>query len=72
MMYDVPGEIGGVSVAQGDLVFGDTDGIIVIHSQSISQVVNQALSKVSAENTVRDEIRAGDTLLDIFSRHKIL
>ena len=72
MMYDVPGEIGGVSVAQGDLVFGDTDGIIVIPSQSISQVVNQALSKVSAENTVRDEIRAGDTLVDIFSRHKIL
>ena len=72
MMYDVPGEIGGVSVAQGDLVFGDTDGIIVIPSQSISQVVNQALSKVSAENTVRDEIRAGDALVDIFSRHKIL
>ena len=72
MMYDVPGEIGGVSIAQGDLVFGDTDGIIVIPSQSISQVVNQALSKVSAENTVRDEIRAGDTLVDIFSRHKIL
>ena len=72
MMYDVPGEIGGVSIAQGDLVFGDTDGIIVIPSQSISQVVNQALSKVSAENTVRDEIRAGDMLVDIFSRHKIL
>ena len=53
-------------------MFGDTDGIIVIPSQSISQVVKQALSKVSAENTVRDEIRAGDALVDIFSRHKIL
>ena len=72
MMYDVPGEIGGVSVSQGDLVFGDTDGIIVIPSQSISQVVKQALSKVSAENTVRDEIRAGAARVDIFSRHKIL
>jgi regulator of RNase E activity RraA len=72
MMYDVPGEIGGVSVAQGDLVFGDTDGIIVIPSQSISKVVNQALSKVNAENTVRDEIRTGDALVDIFARHKIL
>jgi 4-hydroxy-4-methyl-2-oxoglutarate aldolase len=72
MMYDVPGEIGGVSVAQGDLVFGDTDGIIVIPSQSISKVVNQALSKVNAENIVRDEIRTGDALVDIFARHKIL
>lgn len=72
MMYDVPGEIGGVSVALGDLVFGDVDGIVIIPSQSISKVLNQALSKVDAEDTVRDEIRAGDALVDIFSRHKIL
>lgn len=72
MMYDVPGEIGGVSIALGDFIFGDIDGIVIVPSQSILKVLNQATSKVDAENTVRDEIRAGDALVDIFSRHKIL
>ena len=72
MLSDVPGEIGGVSVTRGDLVFGDIDGIVIVPGDVVDQVVEKALEKVSAENTVRDEIRAGDALVDIFARHKIL
>lgn len=72
MMSDVPGEIGGVSVSRGDLVFGDADGIVIIPSDIVEQVVEKGLEKVSAENTVRDEIRTGEALVDIFERHKIL
>ncbi len=72
MMSDVPGEIGGVAVNRGDLIFGDTDGIVIIPKNIISAVIEKALEKVSAENTVRDEILRGDTLVDIFDRHKIL
>jgi 4-hydroxy-4-methyl-2-oxoglutarate aldolase len=72
MMYDVPGEIGGVAVVRGDLVFGDVDGVVIVPGQAIEAVVERALEKVTAENTVRDEIRAGDVLADIFARHKIL
>lgn len=72
MMSDVPGEIGGASVSRGDLVFGDPDGIVIVPTAFVDRVVEKALEKVSAENTVRDEIRAGDALVDIFERHKIL
>ncbi|HET8728584.1 MAG TPA: RraA family protein [Alphaproteobacteria bacterium] len=72
MLYDVPGEIAGVRIESGDLVFGDVDGIVVIPRAVIPQATEAALAKVSAENTVRDEIRAGGTLVEIFDRHGIL
>lgn len=72
MMSDVPGEIGGVAVERGDLVFGDNDGIVIIPNKIVKEVVEKSLEKVSAENTVRDEIHRGDTLVDIFDRHQIL
>jgi regulator of RNase E activity RraA len=72
MMSDVPGEIGGVSVSRGDLIFGDPDGVVIVPSDFVDRVVEKALIKVSTENTVRDEIRMGEALVDIFERHKIL
>lgn len=72
MMSDVPGEIGGVRVESGDMVFGDIDGIVIIPQKIIRETVEKALQKVAAENTVRDEIRKGEPLADIFARHKIL
>ena len=72
MMMDVPGEIAGVKIQSGDLVFGDNDGVVIIPSKIIKEVVDKALEKVTSENTVRDEIKSGDTLTNIFSKHKIL
>lgn len=72
MMSDVPGEIGGVAVDRGDLIFGDYDGIVIIPKDIIAEVVEKSLEKVTAENTVRDEILKGEALVDIFARHKVL
>lgn len=72
MLYDVPGEICGVRVESGDLVFGDVDGTVVVPKAVMKDALNKALEKVAAENVVRDEIRAGHALVDIFARHGIL
>lgn len=72
MLYDVPGEIAGVRVESGDLVFGDIDGTVIVPRSILHDAVARALEKVSAENVVRDEIRAGGTLADIFAKHGIL
>jgi len=72
MMADVPGEIGGVRIQSGDLVFGDNDGVVVVPSNIISEVANKALEKVNSENIVRDEIKEGNKLTDIFKKHGIL
>ena len=72
MMADVPGEIGDVRIESGDLVFGDNDGVVIVPSKIIKEVTSKALDKVNSENTVRDEIKQGEKLTDIFEKHGIL
>ena len=71
MMADVPGEIANVYVESGDLVFGDNDGVVIVPSKVIDEVIRKALEKVSSENTVRDELKKGDSLTAVFEKHKI-
>lgn len=72
IMQDVPGKIAGVNVEKGDLVFGDQDGVLIIPSKILDEVIDKALEKITSENTVREELRAGNTLTDVFAKHKIL
>ncbi|MBD3626070.1 MAG: RraA family protein [Rhodobacteraceae bacterium] len=72
MWADVPCEIGGVRVHSGDMVVADPDGIVFIPADLVENVASSALEKVRAENTVRDELRAGATLEEVFARHGIL
>jgi 4-hydroxy-4-methyl-2-oxoglutarate aldolase len=72
VLSDVPGEIRGVRVESGDLVFGDVDGTVIVPKAIMREALGKALEKVAAENVVRDEIRAGHSLVDIFERHGIL
>ena len=70
--YDVPGRIHGVEVNSGDLIFGDTDGVVVIPHKLVEQVVDKALGKVKEENKVRKKLLQGQTLKRIFADHGIL
>lgn len=72
MWLDVPCVIGGVTVNSGDLVIADLDGIVFVPADWIDEVVKGALEKVRSENTVRDELRAGQSLADVFASHGIL
>ena len=72
MWMDVPASIGEVEVNSGDLVVADFDGIVFVPAKAIEAVVSKALEKVRAENTVRDELRAGATLVEVFEKHGIL
>jgi 4-hydroxy-4-methyl-2-oxoglutarate aldolase len=72
MLYDVPGQIGGVGIESGDLIFMDEDGMVIIPSNFIQQVVTTALEKVRQETTIRQELSEGRTLRQIFTDHGIL
>ena len=71
-LMDVPGEITGVSVNNGDLVFGDPDGIVDVPKDLIGTTISRALDKVCTENTVRHELPDGATLSDGFACHRTL
>lgn len=70
--YRMPIEIGGVAVRPGDLIFGDIDGVVVIPHELETEVLERALEKASAENTVRSEIEAGASATEVLARHGIL
>ena len=59
MMADVPGEIANVYVESGDLVFGDNDGVVVVPSKVIDEVIKKALENQDADYS---EIINGDSL----------
>lgn len=69
---DVPVEIDGVVFAPGDLVFADSDGIVVVPKQVEDQVLRLALEKVHGENKVRDAIRGGMSAIGAFEKFGIL
>jgi regulator of RNase E activity RraA len=64
--------VGGVEVHTGDLVFGDIDGVIVVPGGSAPEVLRLAFEKQAAEDTMRDELRAGSLLGEAFQRHRVL
>ena len=53
--YKVPIMCGDVLVNQGDLVFADFDGVVVVPKDIADEVIEKALQKVQAENIVRDD-----------------
>ena len=69
---DVPVMCAGVTVRQGDLVFGDVDGVVVIPQEVEQEVVRRALEKVSGENQSREALQRGEKLADVFRRLGIL
>lgn len=72
MWADVPARIGGVNVNSGDLVMADYDGIVFVPSQLIEDTIIRALSKVREESEVRELLRNGVSLADVFASHGIL
>ena len=70
--YDCPVVCDGILVHSGDLIFADVDGIVVVPSDCAREVFRRALEKVRAENFVREELRAGAYLKDVFEKYHIL
>jgi len=64
--------VGGVSVAEGDLVVADSDGCVVVPAAVEDEVIARAMEKVSGEDTMRDVLRKGANLREVFKEYGIL
>jgi regulator of RNase E activity RraA len=62
----------GVRVEPGDLVFGDTDGVVVVPRGREKEVLQAALEKVTGENKVRSAIESGMSAAEAFERFGIM
>nr|WP_241768118.1 hypothetical protein [Haloferax sp. ATB1] len=57
--------VGGVSVDPGDIVIGDDDGLAVIPREGADEVLERAHEKLSAEDSVREEVLEGEYLYEL-------
>jgi regulator of RNase E activity RraA len=64
--------IAGATVAPGDWILGDVDGVVVVPADRADAVFRAALDKIAAEDTTRAELAAGDSLRAVFARHGVL
>jgi 4-hydroxy-4-methyl-2-oxoglutarate aldolase len=58
--------IGDVTVRPGDLVVGDVDGVVVIPSADVAEVLRASDERDEREETVISRVRAGESTLDIY------
>ncbi len=63
---------GGIRVVPGDLVYGDVDGVVVVPQDMVDEVIAKAWEKVKGENTVREELRSGASVVKTFEKYGIL
>ncbi len=67
-----PIQIDGVTLRQGDYLLGDEDGLVVIPSELVTEVIRLANEKVSGENVSRMDLERGVPMGEVFRTHGIL
>ena len=65
-------EVGEATVDDGDLVFGDVDGVLIIPRSVAGEVLERSLEKAAGEKVVRKAIEGGMTATDAFAKFGIL
>lgn len=65
-------EIGQVTIHDGDLIFGDVDGVLVVPKEIVEPVMEKALEKAAGEKRVRQAIEGGMSATDAFAKFGIL
>jgi 4-hydroxy-4-methyl-2-oxoglutarate aldolase len=60
-----PVEVGGVSVAAGDWLVGDADGVAVVRAAEIEDVLRAGRARVEKEEKIFGSLRQGQTTLEL-------
>jgi 4-hydroxy-4-methyl-2-oxoglutarate aldolase len=69
---DGPVQVAGVTVANGDLVVGDIDGVVVVPAEAAEEVSAYALDKATTERKGLALLRDGAMLRDVWARYGVL
>lgn len=67
-----PVTIGGMTVRQGDLVFGDGDGLVCVPVEVEAEVLERAFAKVEAESEMRAALADGMSVRTAFDTFGVL
>ena len=70
--FRCPIEIGQATIRDGDIIFGDIDGVLVIPQEVAEEVIEKSLEKASGEKKVRKAIEGGMSATEAFKVFGIL
>ena len=70
--FRCPIEIGQVTIHDGDIVFGDVDGVLIIPRAVADEVIEKALEKASTEKVMRKAIEDGMLTTAAFEKFGVL
>ena len=65
-------EVGGVTVHDGDIVFGDIDGVCIVPRSIEEEVMRRALEKARGEKLVKKAIEGGMSAREAFDTYGIM
>ena len=69
---NVPVVCAGASVAPGDVIVGDADGVVVVPRETAAVVVAAADQRLQKEARTREQLKAGELGLDIYGLREVL
>jgi 4-hydroxy-4-methyl-2-oxoglutarate aldolase len=69
---NVPISCGGVSVAAGDFVLADYDGVVIVPRAAAEDAIRAAEEKVAGENMVREKLAGGMPVWEAFRTYGII
>jgi 4-hydroxy-4-methyl-2-oxoglutarate aldolase len=58
-------QFGGVTIRPGDLIVGDTDGLVVLEKERLDAVYETALARRARESDIITQLRAGRTTIEL-------
>lgn len=70
--FRCPIEIGQVSIKDGDYLFGDIDGIVVIPKEIAGEVVEKSIEKAGKEKGLRKAVEDGMSVTEAFEKFGVL
>lgn len=62
---NVPVCVGGVSIAPGDIVVGDRDGLVVVAAGEVEAVLAKSAEREEKEDWVREQLVQGKTMVEL-------
>jgi regulator of RNase E activity RraA len=65
-------EMGGVTIRDGDIIFGDIDGVCVVPRAIEEEVMRRALEKARGEKLVKKAIEGGMSAREAFDTYGIM
>ena len=67
-----PIDFEGVYIKPGDLIVGDSDGVVVVARRDVPGVLEEAIKREEKENKINDELRQGKTTLELYGFSELL